>query len=177
MASPLREIHIKEHYSPIKTPKQLVTIAVLSFVVPVLLIVGIVRFVLGGLNMDPKNPAFSEEAVAKRLQPVGQVTIGQAAPEASPPSSPAPMVAVKTQPASGDKVYQASCAMCHAAGIAGAPKSGDKDAWKARIAQGQSALYEHAIKGIRMMPAKGGNAGLADAEVKAAVDYIVAQSK
>lgn len=67
--------------------------------------------------------------------------------------------------------------MCHAAGIADAPKFGDKAAWKARIAQGQSILHEHALKGIRMMPAKGGNAALADAEVKGAVDYMVAQSK
>ncbi len=175
MASPMHEIHIQEHYSPIKTPQQLVSIGVLAFVVPVLLIVGIVQIVLGGLKVDPKNPIFSEEAIAKRLQPVGQITLGQVT--VTPPSSAALVAAAKTEPASGDKVYQASCAMCHAAGIAGAPKVGDKVAWKARIAQGPSTLHDNALKGIRMMPAKGGNTALADAEVKAAVDYMVAQSK
>ncbi|MFN0318063.1 MAG: c-type cytochrome [Burkholderiales bacterium] len=175
MASPPNEFHIHEHYSPIKTPQQLVAIAVLSFVVPVLLIVGIVQLVLGGMKVDPKNPMFSEEATAKRLQPVGQLSVGQSA--APSPPAPAPVAAAKAEPASGDKVYQASCAMCHDAGVAGAPKFGDKGTWKARIAQGQGTLHEHALKGIRMMPAKGGNTALADAEVKAAVDYMVSKSK
>jgi cytochrome c5 len=175
MASPANEYHIHEHYSPIKTPQQLVVIAVLSFVVPVLLIVGIVQLVLGGMKVDPKSPMFSEEATAKRLQPVDQMTASQ--PATPSPSAPAPVAAAKKTSASGDQVYQASCAMCHGAGVAGAPKFGDKGAWKARIAQGSSTLHEHALKGIRMMPAKGGNTALADAEVKAAVDYMVAKSK
>ena len=175
MASPANEFHIQEHNSPIKTPRQLVAVAVLSFVVPVLLIVGIVQLVLGGMKVDPKNPMFSEEATAKRLQPVGEISLGQAATPL--PSSPAPVAAAKTEPAIGDKVYQAACAMCHTAGIAGAPKFGDKGAWKVRIAQGPSVLHEHALKGIRMMPAKGGNAALVDAEVMAAVDYMVSRSK
>ena len=80
-------------------------------------------------------------------------------------------------PVDGNKVYDGLCAACHAGGIAGAPKVGDKAGWKARIAQGDATLYEHAIKGIRGMPAKGGNPALSDAEVKAAVDLMVAQSK
>lgn len=80
-------------------------------------------------------------------------------------------------PADGGKVYDGLCAACHMAGVAGAPKVGDKSGWKARIAQGDGVLYEHAIKGIRAMPAKGGNPALSDAEVKAAVDHMVAQSK
>jgi cytochrome c5 len=67
--------------------------------------------------------------------------------------------------------------MCHAAGLAGAPKAGDAAAWKARVAQGVPTLHDHAINGIRAMPAKGGNPSLSDAEVKAAVDYLVAQVK
>jgi cytochrome c5 len=67
--------------------------------------------------------------------------------------------------------------MCHAAGLAGAPRTGDKAAWQPRIAQGKPTLYEHAIKGFRAMPAKGGNASLSDAEVKAAVDHLAAKSR
>jgi cytochrome c oxidase subunit 2 len=85
---------------------------------------------------------------------------------------PAPVAA-----ADGKGTFQQVCVACHGAGIAGAPKVGDKTAWTARITQGQQTLYEHAIKGIRMMPAKGGNPGLSDAQVKAAVDYMVSDSK
>ena len=74
-------------------------------------------------------------------------------------------------------MYQSVCAMCHGAGLLNAPKPGDKAAWKPRIAQGVATLHEHAIKGIRTMPAKGGNPALSDAEVSAAVDYMVRQSK
>ncbi len=78
---------------------------------------------------------------------------------------------------SGESTYKTSCAACHVAGVAGAPKFGDKPAWKDRIAQGKDTLYEHALKGFQgkagFMPAKGGNAALPDEEVKAAVDYMV----
>lgn len=67
--------------------------------------------------------------------------------------------------------------MCHGTGIAGAPKLGDAAAWKARIAQGKAVLHQHALKGIRTMPPKGGNPALPDAEVTAAVDYMVSASK
>jgi cytochrome c5 len=79
--------------------------------------------------------------------------------------------------ADGKAVYEASCAACHAAGVAGAPKMGDKAAWAPRIKTGNDALYTSAIKGKNAMPAKGGNAALADADLKAAVDYMVGQSK
>ncbi len=83
--------------------------------------------------------------------------------------------------ASGQQTYQQACAACHAAGVAGSPKTGDKAAWKDRIAQGNSVMYEHAIKGFKgktgFMPAKGGRADLSDDAVKAAVDYMVSESK
>lgn len=75
----------------------------------------------------------------------------------------------------GSKVYGSACATCHDAGIAGSPKIGDKAAWVPRIAAGK--MYEVALKGKGGMPAKGGNASLSDADVKAAVDYMVASSK
>jgi len=82
--------------------------------------------------------------------------------------------------ADGQKDYQASCFACHGTGAAGAPKVGDKAAWKDRIAQGSETLYTHAIKGFKgkkgFMPAKGGSA-LSDDAVKAVVDYMVKNSK
>ena len=70
---------------------------------------------------------------------------------------------------------------CHAAGVAGAPKFGDKALWAPRIAQGIDKLYANSIKGFQgktgMMPPKGGNMSLSDADMKAAVDYMVAHAK
>ena len=70
---------------------------------------------------------------------------------------------------SADKIIKANCAMCHAGGLMGAPKIGDVAMWAPRIAQGKDMLINNAIKGIRMMPAKGGNSRLTDEEVATAV--------
>ena len=71
--------------------------------------------------------------------------------------------------------------MCHAAGVAGAPKPGDKADWGPRIAQGNDTLYKHALEGFTgskgSMPARGGSTTLPDDAVKAAVDYMTAQSR
>lgn len=79
--------------------------------------------------------------------------------------------------ADGKAVYEATCAACHATGAAGAPKFGDKAAWGPRIKTGAPALHASALKGKGVMPAKGGNGSLSDADVVAAVDYMVGQSK
>ena len=80
----------------------------------------------------------------------------------------------------GKKLYESTCIACHGAGVAGAPKVGDKAAWSPIIAQGMPVLYDRAIHGYTgkrgMMPPKGGSTA-SDADVKAAVDYMVAQSK
>lgn len=81
----------------------------------------------------------------------------------------------------GKKVYNQVCVGCHGMGIAGAPKVGDQAAWKSRIAQGTKTLDDHAINGFSgdtgVMPAKGGDASLSDADVRDAVAYMVEQSK
>jgi cytochrome c5 len=83
--------------------------------------------------------------------------------------------------AAGKSVYDANCASCHKDGIMGAPAVGNKPAWAPRIAQGMDVLVSKSIKGYQgkkgMMPAKGGNAKLTDAEVGNAVAYMVGQSK
>jgi len=77
----------------------------------------------------------------------------------------------------GKGVYDKVCVACHGTGAAGAPKFGDKAAWGPRIKQGQDTLYQHALKGIRAMPPKGGAPDLPDAQIKAAVDYLMAAGK
>ena len=108
------------------------------------------------------------------------------APAPAPTPAPAPAAqAPAAAPATaentvGKSVYGKTCAMCHAAGVAGAPKPGDKADWAPRIAQGKDTLYTHAIEGFTgakgMMPARGGAASLSDDEVKAAVDFMADQS-
>jgi len=112
--------------------------------------------------------------VAARIKPVGELVVASA-------SAVANGVIPTAKAADGKSTYDKACMACHAAGVAGAPKIGDKAAWGPRIAQGNDTLYTHALKGFQgkkgFMPAKGGNAALADADVKAAVDYMVSQGK
>ena len=83
--------------------------------------------------------------------------------------------------AHGKQIFSGTCFACHGTGAAGAPKAGDKSAWGPRIAKGKATLYQHALHGFTgkkgMMPAKGGNTGLSDADVKSAVDYMVSLAK
>lgn len=77
----------------------------------------------------------------------------------------------------GEKVYQQACQMCHAAGVAGSPMTGDSAAWSARIALGREKMVSNAINGIGVMPPKGGQIQLSDEEVASAVDYMIEQAK
>ncbi len=77
---------------------------------------------------------------------------------------------------SGEEVVKAVCSACHAAGLMGSPKIGDKSMWGPRIKQGYETLVSHAISGIRMMPAKGGNPDLTDGEIANAVAYMANQA-
>lgn len=105
------------------------------------------------------------------------------APAAAPAATPAPVTAPApvAENTVGKSTYGKTCALCHGAGVAGAPKPGDTADWGPRIAQGNDVLYKHAIEGFTgakgMMPARGGGASLSDDEVKAAVDFMVNQSR
>jgi len=180
----MSEVHVEDHASLIKTPQQLIVVVVLAFLIPVIGIVMIASYATGGLKVDRNSSAASEAAVAQRLKPVGEVVIGEVPPElaaaagAGQPATSAPVkMAAAGGPGAGKKLYDTVCMACHAAGIAGAPKTGDKTTWKVRIATGKDALYNSALHGKNAMPAKGGLASAADADVKAAVDYMVGQAK
>lgn len=75
------------------------------------------------------------------------------------------------------RTYRTACAACHNTGAAGAPKMGDKAAWKARIAAGMDTMVQSVIKGKGAMPPKGGRPNLTDAQIKAVVAYMVAESQ
>jgi len=116
--------------------------------------------------------------VAGRIKPVARVEVAPAQTQREPVKSAA---AAPPPTRNGQQIYQTTCFACHDAGIAGAPKLGDKSQWAKHIAKGVDALYASAVNGVQgsagAMPPKGGNPALSDAEVRAAVDYMVARSK
>ena len=179
----MADIHVEEHSSLIKTPKQLVIVVVLAFAVPITLIVMLVQLVTSGRDLPASHPGMSEEAVAQRLRPVGEVVIdpSQPAPTSAPAAiaTAAPIPGAKSAAAGapaagkGKSVYDATCNACHGAGVAGAPKLGDKAQWAPRLKAGMNTLYASSLKGKNAMPPKGGNLALSDADVSAAVDYMV----
>lgn len=144
-----------------------------------LLLVAALSVFLAACGEKP-SPQTSAPAPAPSPAPVEvPATPAPAAPAAPAAQAPAAAVAVADN-ATGKSVYNKTCALCHGAGVAGAPKPGDKADWGPRIAQGKDTLYKHAIEGFTgakgMMPARGGAASLSDADVKAAVDYMADQS-
>ena len=141
----------------------------------------------GASFKEPAAPAPAAAAAATTETAVPtSASAATAAPAATPATAPAAApAAAAAAPAvasvdAGKNTYNAACVACHGAGIAGAPKLGDKTAWAARIKQGDAVLYDHAIKGFQgkagVMPPKGGSTA-SDTDVKAAVDYMVAAAK
>jgi cytochrome c5 len=144
-----------QHSSPIKNWKQLVVVVVAGFAIPIVLIVLLSQLV----SSRPKGPGEDDHDVLNRIKPVGEIKLAVAG---------GPKGAL-----TGDQVYEQVCKTCHEGGLAGAHKIGDRGAWAKVIAQGPKLTYEHAITGIRGMPAKGGNPNLEDIEVQRAVAFMV----
>lgn len=150
-----------EHESAIKTPKQLIVAVLAGFIVPILIIVLLVKYVASDNVVGAGSNSQSPEAVAARIAPVANE--GFTFVDANAPK------VLQT----GAAVYTAACAACHGSGAAGAPKFGDASAWGPRIAQGYDTVLKHAVEGLRGMPAKGGNADLDNVEVARAVVHMV----
>jgi cytochrome c5 len=150
-----------QHSSFIKTPQQLIVVVLLSFAIPIIGIVLLVQLVLSSPGADPN--AMTPEAVAARIQPVGRVEFGAGGGGAAGGRS-------------GEEVVKAVCAACHQAGVANAPKLGDKAAWAPHIKEGLKDMVATAIKGKGAMPPKGGNPSLTDDEVTRAVVFMANQA-
>jgi len=137
------------------------------------------RIIPDKVRMDRSTLLAGGSSVAERIKPVGEIAVvgAQAGQAPAPSAAAAPAPAVRD----GQQVYQAGCVACHDAGVAGAPKVGDKGQWAKRTAKGLGTLYASAVNGVQgsagVMPPKGGNLALSDAEVKAAVDYMVGRSR
>src|SRR6516165_3116050 len=123
------------------------------------------------------DPGYQQQ-VAGRIAPLANVAVagndnGVRQPDAAAPAAPAAPPAVLT----GEQVYTTTCSACHGAGVAGAPKFGDKAAWAPRLVQGPAVLHKHALEGFQgksgVMPAKGGRIDLADQSIVNGVDYMV----
>ncbi len=112
------------------------------------------------------------------------------APEASQPaaeqktevieqqvSAPAEVTSApeKTAAVDGQKIYKTYCQACHANGVAGSPKFGDKAAWAPRIAKGNDALFSSVKNGLKAMPPKGACMTCSDDDLRAAMEYMVEQ--
>jgi cytochrome c5 len=160
------------------------------------LIVGIIllaQFAVGvyGSRSLKDDPTMKPDAVGKRIAPVAKIEVDPNAPAAPAPTAAAapaaaPVMAAAIPPpaakaaggaADGKATYDAVCGVCHTAGVAGAPKPGDKAAWAPRLKAGKDTLYASALKGKGAMPPKGGNTALSDDAVRAAVDHLLATVK
>lgn len=145
------------HTSFIRTPGQLIKIVLLSLLVPIFTILLLANFVVSADRMGAGADSMTPESIGQRIRPVGGLELRDAS---------APQVA-----RAGEEVYKAVCSACHTAGVAGAPKSGDKAAWAPRIPNGLEALLNSALKGKGAMPPQGGG-DFSDIEVAKAVVYM-----
>jgi cytochrome c5 len=159
-----------------------------SLVLAGLCVIGLTAFVLAKLvNKSVPHIHSEPKQISANVAPVGAVNEGSeavtvagvasaAASAATPAPAAAPVADASSDP--GKATYDKVCFACHAQGIAGAPKHGDVAAWEPRIAQGRDTLIKHVIDGFTgqsgMMPPRGGNPSLSDADIGAAVDYILA---
>ena len=135
----------------------------------------------GAKFAEPKGVAAASVTPAAATTTVAAVTPANSTPAVTTaaPTAAAP-VAVATKGAAVEKgkaLYDQACTACHAAGIAGSPKFGDKAAWAARLGVGVDALTASVIKGKGAMPPRGASANASDADIKAAVEYMVAAVK
>ena len=155
---------MSEHQSPIKTPKQLVTVIALSFIVPIIIILLLVNYVDFSNKEGSGSNSMSKEQIVKRIAPVAQINYKD-------PN--APIVYKK-----GEEVYQSLCISCHGTGAAGAPKLGNIADWTTRLGQGFDGLLHSLLQGKGAMQPRAGAAtdDYSDYELARAVVYLVNSS-
>lgn len=122
-------------------------------------------------------PASAGPVEAVKEMASSAMDVAASAVAAVMPESATPEAAPAADLAKGKAVYGAACFVCHDTGAAGAPKRGDKAVWAPRLEQGMEALTNSALKGKNAMPPKGGRMDLSDADIAAAVAYLVSQAQ
>lgn len=149
-----------------------------------LVAIGLTAFVLAKMvNSSVPYIHDNKSPLPSNVAPVGELNTGSVAVAVTGVKTGAESAAVAAAPTAaassdpGKATYSKVCFACHEQGIAGAPKFGDVGAWESRVAQGRDTLLQHALSGYTgqagMMPARGGNPALTDAEVGAAVEYMM----
>jgi len=119
---------------------------------------------------------FTPERLAERLAPTARPCVeGQDCQSAAPAVAPVAAAAAASAAPTGKQTYETKCFACHGTGVA--PTLTDKAAWAPRLAQGIDTLYDHAINGFKGMPPRGTCGDCSDDDIKAAVDYMVAEVK
>ncbi len=141
----------------------------------ILVVVGVIYSLTVG-TMPAMDPV-ADTSVEERLRRVGQVRVAGGSEAAAPAaaSAPAEASAASGEAASGEAIYTKACVVCHASGVAGAPKLGDKGAWEARVALGMDALLKTAISGKGAMPPRGTCATCSDDDLRVAIEYMVSK--
>ncbi len=149
-----------------------VFVGVLSGLVVFTIAIIILANSVGQLEQESVTGIYGgKSTVEERISPLGKVRIAGQAPAEPAPTAAAAPPAERT----GEQIVQAACAACHTSGIAGAPRTGIREDWTARLDQGIPVLLDHAINGYKGMPAKGGNPTLTDEDVKKAVMHMLEQ--
>ena len=156
-------------------------------VMGLLAVIGLAAYFIANLVADSEDKMLSSEewreTSDQNIKPAGQVNIaGEAlAPETAVVADAGSAAAAETETApeatSAESIYTTKCLACHAAGVAGAPKLGDTDAWAPRIAKGMETMVSNAITGLNAMPPKGTCMSCSDADIKMTVEYMVEQSQ
>ena len=145
----------------------------------------LVSYVVSSASPEPnKDDREYQRQLEGRIAPLAKVAIAGKDNSALKTGDANPVIPFPAAPAAvltGEQVYTTTCIACHGAGVAGAPKFGDKAAWAARLGQGPGVLHKHALEGFQgkagVMPPKGGRTDLADQSILNAVDYMANAAK
>ena len=135
--------------------------ALFTLVSGIVIVIAVLYFLikLAGSGSFGDVDLTTEAATQTRIQPVGQLTMGDGIPVGE---------------RQGEQIFNKICIQCHAAdsNVPNAPKLENNGDWAPRIAQGFDTLFQHALNGFNAMPAKGGAADLTDQELKRAITYM-----
>lgn len=165
------------------SPKYLigsVIVIAILFLIAKLILSNMLSVADGVLEPEPMDA----EAVEERIKPVAQENVGEEQVAAAPAAAEEDAAATSDSTEAGaeengvgKQVYNQVCSVCHATGMMNSPRFGNADDWAPRLEQGIETVYDHALNGLKMMPARGGNPSLSDDEVKAAVDFMISSAK